>query len=227
LVLTLLYHPLASFCHKVLVALYEAGTPFRGEIIDFGNPDSSARLTAIWPVGKFPVLEDSRTGRVLPESSIIIDYLDRHFPGRSPLLPADGEAALETRLWDRFFDNYVQTPMQKIVGDRLRPEGARDPHGVAEAHATLVTAYAMVDHRMAGRTWIMGEAFTLAECAAAPALFYAGIVAPFDPAQANLAAYFERLLERPSVRRVIDEARPYFQNFPYRDAMPARFLTGA
>lgn len=222
--LTLYLHPLASFCHKVLIALYENGTPFTAEIVDLGNPDSARQVTDRWPVGKIPVLEDKARNRVIPETSIIIEYLERHYPGPAGLLPAEPDAALDTRLWDRFFDQYVQVPMQKIVIDRIRPPGAADPHGVAEACAILRTAYAMIDGQLAGRDWAVGESFTLADCAAAPGLFFAAIVEPFPPEYANLAAYFERLLARPSVSRALGEARPYFDMFPYRDAMPARFL---
>ena len=149
--LTLYLHPLASFCHKVMIAFYENGTPFTAEIVDLGNPDSALQVTDRWPVGKIPVLEDRARNRVIPETSIIIEYLERHYPGPARLLPAEPEAALDTRLWDRFFDQYVQVPMQKIVVDRIRPSGAADPHGVAEARNTLRTAYAMIDSQMVGR----------------------------------------------------------------------------
>jgi glutathione S-transferase len=222
--LTLYYHPLASFCHKVLMALYENETPFTGEIIDLSKPDHRSRLLEVWPVGKFPVLRDEKRDRTVPESSIIIEYLDREYPGARPLLPAAEDPRLETRLWDRFFDSYVQTPMQKIVGDRLRPEGERDPLGVKEAVSALNVAYGMIERQLATRTWIAGEHFTMADCAAAPALFYAGIVAPFAPDHPNTMQYFDRLTERASFRRLIDEARPYFANFPFRERIPARFL---
>src|SRR5690606_19930520 len=142
--------------------------------------------------------------------SIIIEYLERHYPGPAKLLPDEAEAALDTRLWDRFFDQYVQVPMQKIVTDRIRPPGAADPHGMAEARNTLRTAYAMIDGQLGGRDWAMGDSFSLADCAAAPGLFFAAIVEPFPAEYANLAAYFERLLARPSVARALAEARPYF-----------------
>jgi glutathione S-transferase len=224
--LELYFHPLASFCHKVLIALYENETPFTPHLLDLGNPDEKAAFLDIWPVGKMPILRDEARDETVPETSIIIEYLDRHYPGPVPLLPADEALRLDARLWDRFFDLYVQGPMQAIVGDRIRPEGERDPRGVANAEATLATAYGMIERRMAGRSWAVGEAFSIADCAAAPALFYAGIVAPFPPAHRNLAAYFERLLERPSFARVLKEARPYFAMFPYREKMPARFLDG-
>lgn len=219
--LTLYSHPLASFCHKVLIALYENGTPFRAEMVDLGNPGSAAAHIERWPVGKMPVLHDSTTGRTIPETSIIIEYLQEAHPGPVRLLPDEPDARLETRLWDRFFDLYVNVPMAKIVTDRIRPEGQSDPFGVEEARATLTTAYAMIEKRMAGRDWVMGEAFTLADCAAAPALFYAAIVQPFADTQRELARYHDRLLARPSVERVINEARPYFKYFPYRDKLPS------
>jgi glutathione S-transferase len=225
--LTLYYHPLASFCHKVLAALYENGTPFAGHIVELMDEGAAARFLAIWPVGKIPVLRDEARDRTVPETSIIIEYLDRHYPGPRPLLPPAEAERLEARLWDRFFDLYVQAPMQRIVLDRLRPEGERDPRGVEDARAALRVAYGMVERQVAGRTWAVGEGFGLADCAAAPALFYAGIVEPFGDAHPHVAAYFERLLARPSFRRVLAEARPYFPNFPFSDRMPPRFLDAA
>lgn len=222
--LTLYLHPLASFCHKVLIALYENGTPFEAHTVDFGDPGSAGTLLSKWPVGKIPVLHDTARDRVVPETSIIIEYLQAHYPGPVRLLPEDEEARLEARLWERFFDLYVHAPMQRIVADRLRPGDGRDPIGVAEARRTLDTAYAMIETKIASRSWIVGNAFTIVECAATPALFYAGIVHPFGDAQAQLKTYFERLMDRPSVQRTIDEARPYFSMFPYREAMPRRFL---
>lgn len=222
--LTLYIHPLASFCHKVLIAFYENGVPFTAETVDLMDAGSAAELLARWPVGKIPVLHDSRHDRVVPETSIIIEYVGGHYPGPVPLLPTEGEARLEALLWDRFFDLHVSQPMQKIVTDRIRPEGCNDPFGVADARRALGTAYAMIEARMADRTWTCGDAFTIADCAALPGLFFAGIVHPFPPHAGNLAAYFERLMARPSVRRTLAEARPFFSIFPYRDSMPERFL---
>ena len=222
--LTLYIHPLASFCHKVLIALYENGTAFHPETVDLGDPGSAAAHMERWPVGKIPVLFDAKAKRVVPETSIIIEYLQETHPGPVALLPADSAALLETRLWDRFFDLYVNVPMGKIVTDRIRPPGESDAFGVAEARATLDTAYGMIEREMSAREWAIGPDFTMADCAAAPALFYASIVHPFGKDRRHLTAYRDRLLERPSVKRVIAEARPYFSMFPYRDAMPARYL---
>jgi glutathione S-transferase len=224
---TLYYRPLASFCHKVLIALYENGAQFRRQIVDLADDASNSEVLSLWPVGKIPVLRDESRGRTVPETSVIIEYLEQQRPGASPLLPADGELALDVRLWDRFFDLYVQQPMQKIVLDRLRPAGESDVLGVDEARANLRKAYALAERQLHGRVWAASDAFSLADCAAAPALFYAGIVEPFSGAYPNLAAYFERLLGRPSVARTLREARPYFSMFPLRDAIPARFLEGA
>jgi glutathione S-transferase len=222
--LTLYFHPLASFCHKVLVALYENETPFTGRVVDLADKDASAAFLDLWPLAKIPVLHDDSRDRTIPETTIIIEYLDQHYPGARPLLPIEEDERLKTRLWDRFFDLYVQVPMQKVVTDRLRADGEHDPRGVADARSTLGTAYDMVERWMSDRTWAVGERFTLADCAAAPALFYAAIVAPFPETHAHLAAYAERLLDRPSVKRVIAEARPYFHLFPFKDSIPARFL---
>ena len=214
--LTLHYHPLSSFCWKVLVALYENDIPFTPHLVDFGNPEQAAAFKKLWPVGKFPVLRDERANLTLPESTVIIEYLDQHYPGRTRFLPSDADAARETRLRDRFYDLYVNVPMQKVVIDRLRPAGGRDPIGVEQARALLATAYGMIEAEMAGRTWAMGEAFSLADCAAAPALFYAETCVPFG-AHANLSRYFGRLKERPSVARALREAEPYFHLFPRGD----------
>ncbi|MFO1183457.1 MAG: glutathione S-transferase family protein [Bauldia sp.] len=224
--LTLYIHPLASFCHKVLIGLYENGTDFTAEIVDFADPGSAAAHVARWPVGKIPVLYDSATDRTVPETSIILEYLQDLYPGPVRLLPDDPGAQLEVRLWDRFYDLYVSVPMQKIVTDRIRPPGADDAHGVAEARAMLDQAYAMIEDHLDGKTWATGNHFTLADCSALPALFFASIVHPFAGRQRRLAAYLERLLQRRSVQRVIAEARPYFAMFPYREAMPARYLAG-
>jgi glutathione S-transferase len=221
---TLYLHPLASFCHKVLVALYENDVPFASVTVDLGDPGEAAMHLARWPVGKIPVLHDDAERRIVPETSIIIEYLEDHAPGPVPMLPADPDARREARLWDRFFDNYVAVPMQKIVLDRIRPGDGRDPLGVAEARAALDTAYAMIDGQLATRPWAAGESFTLADCAAAPALFFASIVHPIPEVHASTHAYLERLLARPSFARVLAEARPWFHLFPYRDAMPARYL---
>lgn len=222
--LTLYSHPLAAFCHKVLIALYENGTAFNAVTVDLGDPEETAALTARWPVGKIPVLRDETRDRTVPETSIIIEYLQQHYPGPAPMLPADAEQRLDARLWDRFFDHYVSVPMQKVVTDRIRPEGGNDPLGVADARRTLDTAYQMIDSQLAGKTWATGEDFSIADCAATPGLFYASIVHPFSSDQHNLAAYFERLVARPSVRRTISEARPCFHFFPYCELMPERFL---
>jgi glutathione S-transferase len=211
--LTLHFHPLASFCWKALIALYENDTPFTPNLVNLGDPAERAALLKLWPIGKFPVLSDDARNETVPETSIIVEYLDRHFPGRTRFLSADPELALQTRLRDRFFDLYVHLPMQKIVGDRLRPAGAKDPHGVAEARAQLQTSYAVIEAQMAAGPWAMGDDFSLADCAAAPALFYANEVEP-SGAFKNISAYLERLQARPSFARVLDEAEPYFHFFP-------------
>ncbi len=214
---TLYYHPLASYCWKVLIALYELGTPFEKRLIDLGDAAHRAELSALWPLCRFPVLRDG--DRVVGESSIIIEYLDRHHPGPRSLLPQDADAALEVRLWDRLFDNYVQTPMQEIVRDHLRGTKG-DP---SRAHATLATVYELADQQLASSTWIAGDELSLADCSAAPALFYAVTLLPFPAHFTRLGAYFERLVERPSVRRTIDEARPTFKNYPFAEGIAARF----
>ena len=213
--LTLYFHPLSSFCWKTLIALYENDTPFTPQIFaDLSNETERAALLKLWPIGKIPVLQDDAADRTIPESSIIIEYLDDHYPGRTRFIPADEKLALQTRLRDRFYDLYVHLPMQKIVGDRLRQEGKKDPHGVEEARTRLQSCYGMIDKDIAGKTWAMGETFSIADCAASPALFYANQVMPFGDSHKNLTAYVDRLTARPSFARVIKEAEPYFTMFP-------------
>jgi glutathione S-transferase len=212
--LTLHFHPLASYCHKVLIALYENDTPFRPNQVDLANAQAREALLKLWPIGKFPVLRDEARGCTVPESTVIIEYLDLHHPGPTRFIPADADRGWQTRLRDRFYDHYVHEPMQKIVGDRLRPEAGRDPHGVDEARTRLVSSYRMIDEEMAGRDWAMGDGFGLADCAAAPALFYANEVMPFGDGHPHLLSYFGRLKARPSHARVLQEAEPYFAMFP-------------
>jgi glutathione S-transferase len=212
--LTLHFHPLASYCHKVLIALYENDTPFTPNRVDLSNQDERAALLQLWPIGKFPVLRDEARGETVPESTVVIEYLDRHYPGATRFIPGDADRAWQTRLRDRFYDLYVHEPMQKIVGDRLRSASKEDPQGVEEARARLRTSYAMIDKEMATRNWAMGEEFSLADCAAAPALFYANEVLPFGAGHENVAAYLGRLKARRSYARVLKEAEPYFAMFP-------------
>jgi len=212
--LTLYYHPLASYCWQTLIALYENDTPFEPHIVDLMDPASAAAFKKVWPIGKFPVLRDEASGVTVPESTVIIEYLGQHYPGRTQLVPSDPDLAWRVRLRDRFYDHYVNDAMSKIVTDRIRPSGRSDPHGVEEARALLRTALDMVDAEMAGRTWAIGEAFTMADCAAAPALFYADKVMPLGDTRRHAAAYLGRLMQRPSFARVLKEAEPYFKMFP-------------
>ena len=212
--LKLYFHPLSSFCQKALVAFYENDTPFEGHIVDLADETQRANFKKIWPIGKFPVLRDEAKDRTIPESSIIIEYLAQHYPGRIKLVPGDADLARQTRMRDRFYDLYVNAPMQKVVTDKLRPAGKNDPHGVEQAKALLETALGMVDKDMGTKTWAMGENFSMADCAAAPALYYANLVIPFGATHKNAAAYFGRLMERPSFARAVKEAQPYHTLFP-------------
>ena len=212
--LTLHFHPLSSFCQKVLVGLYELGVPFEGNVVDLHDEASRAALVELWPMGKFPVLRDEARGLTVAESSLILEYVDQHHAGEARLFPLDPDRARECRLRDRFYDLHVHAHMQKVVTDNLRPEGKRDPYGVDQARAQIETAYAIADDQVRGSTWAIGDAFTLADCAAAPALFWARKVLPFGDARPHLAAYFERLTRRPSFARVLEEAAPYLALFP-------------
>lgn len=223
---TLHYHPLSSYCHKLLIALDLLEVEVDKRLLNLGDPAERSAYLAQWPIGKMPLLVDG--GRPIPETSIIIEHLQRHHarPGRA-LIPQDPDAALEVRLWDRFFDLYVMTPMQAFTANLLRPEGDRDAHGVARAGDGLRTAYALLDGHLAGRTWAAGDAFSLADCAAAPALFYAVTYVPLPQQHAHLAAYFDRLMEHPSVAKTIDQARPWFQFYPGRSGLARRFFDPA
>ena len=208
--LKLYAHPFSSYCQKVLIALYENNTPF--EYLTLDDPQNGSGLEAPWPIKKFPVLVDE--GRTILEASIIIEHLDLHHPGPMRVIPEDPRAALEVRLMDRFFDNYVMTPMQKIVTDRLRPEQDRDPYGVSEARAMLDKAYGWLDATLAAREWAAGATFSLADCAAAPSLFYADWAHQIDERFSRVRDYRRKLLARPSFARAVDEARPYRPYFP-------------
>ena len=212
--LTLYFHPLSSYCHKVLIALYEAGVPFAPRLVDLGNAQDAAAFKAIWPLGKFPVLDDG--GRIVPESTTIIEYLAARHP-TAALIPRDEAAAFEARAADRFYDINVHNVMQAIIGDRLRPADKKDPHGVEEARKQLRTACDMIEQDIAGmgpKTWAMGDVFTMADCAAAPALFYANILMPLRHSHKSVAAYLGRLMERPSFARAVKEAQPYLALMP-------------
>ena len=209
---TLHGHPFSAYCQKAIIACYERGCAFELRLVDFGDEASVAAFAALWPLRRMPVLVED--GRALMESSVIVEHVDLVAGPGERLISADPHAALETRLLDRVFDNYVMTPMQKIVFDRLREPARRDAQGVEEARALLSTTCRWLDERLGGRTWAADEHFSLADCAAAPALFYADWVHPIDAALTNLRAYRARLLARPSVKRAVDEARPYRDLFP-------------
>jgi glutathione S-transferase len=217
--LTLYYHPLASYCHKVLIALYENGVDFEKRQVDLGNAEDRAALQALWPLAKFPVLHDAARDRNVPESTVIIDYLDHYFPTAHPLIPADWEAAQQVRLWDRIVDNHLHDTMQDIVWDRII--GAQGDMG--RARASINTIYTMLDHQLAQRTWMGGDDFSLADCAAAPALFFATTLEALPAGLVHATRYFKQLMERPSVARTLEEAKPYFSMYPFADAIPAQF----
>jgi len=205
-------HPFSSYCQKVLIPLYENATPFELCLLAPDHPEVMAEHAAVWPMKKMPVVVDG--ARTVIEASVIVEYLDLYHPGRTRFVPADAREALEVRTMDRFFDNYVMTPMQKIVLDTIRAPDQRDPPGVADAHEMLETSYRWLNDTMKGREWAASGAFSLADCAAAPSLFYADWVHPIDASLANLRAYRGRLLARPSFARAVDEARPYRVTFP-------------
>jgi glutathione S-transferase len=210
--LQLFAHPFSSYCQKALIAFYENDIPFTFRMLAPEEPANSEEFAKLWPIKRFPILVDN--GRTVLEATSIIEHLAVHHPGPVKLIPEDPAIAVEVRMLDRFFDNYVMTPQGKCVFDAIRPAEARDTHGVAEAKAMLDTAYAWLDERMAGREWAVGEAFSLADCAAAPSLFYADWTHAIPERFSNVHAYRRRLLARPSFARAVDGGRPYRHYFP-------------
>ncbi|WP_184722494.1 glutathione S-transferase family protein [Caulobacter sp.] len=212
--LTLHAHPLSSFCWKVLIGLYENDTPFQNAMVNLGDPAGRAAFLALSPMGKMPALHDDARDETVNETSVILDYLDAHYPGRVRFVPANPDFAWRMRFWDRFFDHYLHHPMQRIIADRLRPADVKDPFGVDEARAQLAQACDHLESILAdGRSWMCGD-FGLADCAAMPALFYADKVQALEGRWPSCLAYLERLKARPSVQRVLTEAEPFFQYFP-------------
>jgi glutathione S-transferase len=212
--LTLYFHPLASYCWKVLIALYENDTAFTPKLVDLGDPSGAREFRALWPLGKFPVLRDHDSERLIGESSIIIEYLALFRPGPVELIPRDPKLALEARFHDRFYDLYVHDPMQTLVFDKLRPPEQRNPLAVEQARAELAQSYSLIEHTMQTHRWAAGDTFTLADCAAAPALHYANQLAPIPSALSQTQAYLARLRARPSFARTLREAGPYLHLFP-------------
>lgn len=211
--LVLHYHPLAAFCWKPLIALYENDVAFARVVVDLGDPASTEEFRRVWPMLRFPVLRDEERGTTVAESTTVITYLDRFHPGRTRFVPDDPDLGWKVEMWDRFFDFYIAEPMQRIVGDRLRPAESRDPFGVKQARATLRKAYAVLEERYLTEAFVGAGGLTLADCAAAPALFYAHAVEPISAGSPGLA-YLRTLMLRPSFRRVLQEAEPFFEFFP-------------
>jgi glutathione S-transferase len=208
--LTLYAHPFAAYCWKALIALYENATPFTYRLV--GDAAGWAELESLWPIKKFPLLRDGDA--TIVESTIIVEYLMRRHPGTTRLIPVNEDAALTVRFMDRFFDNYVMSPMQTLVSDRMRSQSERDAKGVANARKTLDVAYGWLEEKLTPQAWASGSSFSLADCCAAPALFYADWVHPIGNRFPGVLAYRGRVLARPSVARVVEEARPFRKLFP-------------
>ena len=203
-------HPFSSYTQKVLIALWADATPFDYRMIE--DPENMATLKQHSPFGQFPlIIEDD--GTALFETTCIIDHLQAHHPGPNKWIP-DGEPGRRARFLDRFFDLHVMNNVQVPVGDKLRPEGTQDPFGVERARARLHTAYDWLEANLGDGPWAAGTQFTLADCAAAPALFYADWVEEIGPSRPKLKAYRARLLAHPTVARAVEEGRPYRHYFP-------------
>jgi len=210
--LTLYLHPLSSYCHKALIALYENAIAFTPEVVNLGDPASRDNFKKVWPMAKFPVLRDDSRNQVIPESTSIIEYLDRHYPGPVKLLPNDDDdLAAQVRATDRFYDLHVHNNMQQIVADKLRPADGHDPIGLKEAKERLGIALGIAEEQMATRKWACGDVFSMADCAAGPPLFFINKMMPLSK---HLKNYLERLTQRPSYARALREAEPFMQYFP-------------
>ena len=209
--LQLFAHPFSAYCQKVLIALYADGAGFEYRMLDEEHPDNFAELERLWPFRQFPVLLDQ--GEPVIETTVIIEHLQAHHPGANRWIP-DGELGRRARFLDRFFDLYVMNNMTVPVFNALRPEGSRDPYGIAKAMERLRIAYDWLESNLGEGPWAAGEQFTLADCAAAPSLFYADWVEPIGEGRPELSAYRARLLAHPTVARCVDEARPYRPLFP-------------
>ncbi|MBP1853487.1 glutathione S-transferase family protein [Rhizobium halophytocola] len=212
--LTLHYHPLASFCWKPLIALYDTELAFDRVEVNLGDAASRDAFARIWPPLKFPVLVDHVHGRTIAESTTVIDYLDSFGKGPRPMTPTDPDLAWQARMWDRLFDNMLQAPMQRIVADALRPAGQQDAFGVAQARSDIAAAYDFIETRVPEDGFMVSQGFTLADCAAVPALFWSDTIVPLGDGHPRLTAYLDRLKARPSVARTLREAEPYFGYFP-------------
>jgi glutathione S-transferase len=215
--LKLYAHPLSSYCHKVIIAFYENGTPFELKLVGDPaqtDPAVAAEFKKLWPIGKFPVLKDVKRDWFVPESTLIIEYLTQHYPGETKFIPADPDLARQVRMRDRFLDLYVHNVMQEIMTDRRRPEGQKRPDDVVSARQRLTTALDMMEEEMGLMPWAMGDIYTMADCAASPALFYGHMAMPFDKTHPNVFAYRQRLMERPSYARALKEAEPFFNLLP-------------
>ncbi len=223
--LRLHFHPLSSYSHKAVIALYENGTPFEPVVLDLMDPKVTAAFRKISPFGKMPALEDTARGHIVNEATTVIEYLDRHYPGATKFIPADADQAWQTRMWDRFFDNYLHDSMQRVVADSFRADGSHDPYTVEACRKRILEFYEFLDRHMKGREWI-GAHFSLAECAAAPALFYANTIYPLGREYPDARAYLGRLMERPSYARALEEAEPFFHFFPL-EPKPQRKLQAA
>jgi len=209
--LRLFSHPFSSYCQKVLIALYADGTEFEYRMLDQEHSENFAELTKHWPFALFPLLVDD--GRPVIETTCIIEHLQAHHAGPNVWIP-NGEEGRKVRFLDRFFDLYVMNIMSTKVFDALRPEDSRDPYGVEKAMGRLSTAYDWLEANLGDGPWAIGEQFTMADCAAAPSLFYADWVQEIGPTRPRLSAYRARLLAHPSVARAVDEGRPYRNFFP-------------
>jgi glutathione S-transferase len=205
------YNPISSYSQKVLIALYEKNIPFTPMIVNLMDPASRADYEKVYPIGKVPCLVEDQ-GRVLPESTAIVEYLDNKFPNNPPrIIPQNSDAAIEARRWTCFADSYLNDSMQKILFDGMRPADKRDGMGVEAAQKLLGRAYAMLDRHLDGKKFIVGDTLSIADCAAAPSLFYLRKVMPFE-SHRNIASYFGRMLDRPSYARAIKEAEPILKS---------------
>ena len=212
----LYYFPLSTYSQKALIALFEKHAEFESEEVKLFDEAERERYRKIYPLGRIPllVLDD---GHMIPESSIIIEYLDAHFEDGPRLIPSGAEAARQTRFHDRMMDLYVNDSIATLLFQSWKPEAARDQELIDRSRFRAGVMYDFMEQRLDGRTWLMGEDFTMADCAAGPALLYAGDLFPFAD-RPRIAAYWERLRTRPSYARVLEEAEPHLRRLRERAA---------
>ena len=203
----LYYHPLSTYCQKVLVAIHEKGARYKPHIVDLMNPESRDEYRELYPMGKVPLIVLNH-GPLIPESSIIIEYLDGL--GGPRMISTDPDVARKTRFKDRFIDLYLSDSVGTLFFENRKPAEAQDAQKIETSRYRIKAAYDFLEYEISDQTWANGEDFSMSDCAAAAALLYAPDVAPYDD-YPSISSYAERLSARDSVRQAREEAAPYIE----------------